>query len=89
MSEERSSQRGIKAGASQPTESAVQPQPEKRVLGKEVLFKFSHNGLKLGVIKGSSDKEVSNDFGSFVCFFVFVFKWRRRERNFSVRGSAQ
>lgn len=54
MSEERSSQRGIKAGTSKTTKRAVQPQPEERVLGKEVLFTVSCNSVKLGVITGST-----------------------------------
>lgn len=54
MSEERSSQRGIKAGTSKTMKRAVQPQPEERVLGKEVLFTVSCNSVKLGVITGST-----------------------------------
>ena len=44
------------------------------MLGKEGLFKLLSNGLKLRVIKGSNDKEVSNDFGSFVCLFLFLME---------------
>lgn len=51
------------------------------MLCKEELSEVSRNWLKVEVMKGSSDK-VSNDSEE-VLFFLFFFKWRRRELDFS------